>query len=63
MDKEQIKGVAQTIKGKIEKTVGHLTGNKDVEVEGKIDEATGKVRQAIGKGKDAVRDALKDGQK
>src|SRR5258705_8739856 len=39
MDKDRIKGVAQRIKGQIEKSVGKMVGNKRLETDGKIDEA------------------------
>ena len=60
MDKDRIKGAAEKIKGSIEKTVGKLIGDKNLETKGKIDKATGNVRTAVGEGKDAIRDAVKD---
>jgi uncharacterized protein YjbJ (UPF0337 family) len=60
MDKERIKGAAQTIKGSMKKAVGRLLGDKKLETEGKIDEATGNVRKAVGEAKDVVRDVAKD---
>ena len=60
MDKDRIKGAAEKIKGSIEKTVGKLLGNKNLETRGKVDKATGAVRTAVGEGKDAVRDAVND---
>lgn len=59
MDKDRIKGTAESIKGSIEKNVGKLVGNKKLETEGKIDEAAGNIRNAVGKGKDVIRDAVK----
>jgi uncharacterized protein YjbJ (UPF0337 family) len=63
MDKDRINGVAQKIKGSIEKTVGRLTGNKKLERDGKIDTAVGSAREGLGKAKDALRDAVKDRSK
>lgn len=60
MDKDRIKGAAQTIKGTIKKTIGKLVGNKKLETDGKIDEASGRVRKAVGEAKDVVRDDIKD---
>ena len=36
-------------KGKIEETVGNATGDKDLEREGKVDQAAGKVKGAFKK--------------
>ena len=35
MDKENIKGAAQKIKGKIEEVAGKVLGDKDLELQGK----------------------------
>jgi uncharacterized protein YjbJ (UPF0337 family) len=63
MDKDRIKGAAQKIKGSIEKTVGRLTGNKKLEVEGQVDKAVGAAREGVGQAKDVVRDAINDRSK
>jgi len=63
MDKDRIKGTAQELKGNVEKAVGKLVGNKQLETDGKIDAATGTVQKAVGKAKDAIRDAVKDNSK
>ena len=60
MDKDRIKGAAEKIKGTIEKTVGKMFGDKELETKGRIDKATGSVRTAVGEGKDEIRDAVKD---
>lgn len=41
-------------KGRVKKAVGALTGDKDLEQEGKVDRAAGKVKEVIDKVKDAV---------
>ena len=41
MDNQRVKGVAQKIKGSVEKVIGQLTGNKKLEAEGKIGKAAG----------------------
>ena len=57
MNKTRIKGAAQKLKGSIERTVGKLTGNKSMEIDGKIDKAKGAVNTQVGKAKDALRGA------
>ena len=63
MDNQRVKGVAQQIKGSVEKAVGKLTGNNKLETEGKIDKAAGSIRVAVGEANDVVKDAIKDGSK
>lgn len=45
-------------KGRIKEAAGDLTNNKDLEREGKVDQATGKVKDAVGDAADKVKDAL-----
>jgi uncharacterized protein YjbJ (UPF0337 family) len=57
MDKEHIKGAADKAKGAIKDTAGKMTGDKDLQAEGKMDKAKGDVHSAVGDAKDAVRKA------
>jgi uncharacterized protein YjbJ (UPF0337 family) len=43
------------IKGKVKKTVGEATDNKDLEAEGQVDETKGNLKQAGEKVKDAFK--------
>lgn len=45
----QVKGGAKEMKGRVKDAAGGLTGDTEMQVEGKIDEATGKVQNAFGK--------------
>ena len=47
------------VKGKIKPAAGTVTGDKNLEREGKIDEAKGKVKGAVEEVKHAVKDAVK----
>jgi uncharacterized protein YjbJ (UPF0337 family) len=55
MDREHVKGAADKAKGAIEDAAGKLTGDKELQTEGKIDKAKGSVHNAIGDAKDAIR--------
>ena len=55
MDREHVKGAADKAKGAIKEGAGKLTGDKDLETEGKIDKAKGSVHNAAGDVKDAAR--------
>ena len=49
---------ADTAKGKAKDVVGRVTGNKDLESEGKKDQVVGNLKQAGEKVKDAVSSAV-----
>ncbi len=55
MDKEHIKGAADKAKGAVKDAAGKLTGDKELQAEGKMDKAKGSAREAVGDVKDAVR--------
>ena len=57
MDREHVKGVADKAKGAIKEGAGKMTGDKEMENEGKLDKARGSVHNAAGDIKDAARDA------
>jgi uncharacterized protein YjbJ (UPF0337 family) len=46
---ERVKGKAEEIKGKVKAGVGTLTGNEELEAEGKADQAEGQTRQEVAK--------------
>jgi uncharacterized protein YjbJ (UPF0337 family) len=46
------------MKGHAKETAGDLTGDKDLEREGKIDKGTGKVKDAVGNAADKVKDTF-----
>jgi uncharacterized protein YjbJ (UPF0337 family) len=57
MDKEHVKGTADKAKGAIKDTAGKMTGDKELQSEGKIDKAKGAAHKAAGDVKDTVRKA------
>jgi uncharacterized protein YjbJ (UPF0337 family) len=48
MNKDQIKGKAENLKGRAKEAVGVVTGNKKTEVEGTIARARGALRKKVG---------------
>jgi uncharacterized protein YjbJ (UPF0337 family) len=48
MNKDQSRGAAKNIKGRVKEAVGILTGNKAEEAEGSADRAKGAVQKAVG---------------
>jgi uncharacterized protein YjbJ (UPF0337 family) len=59
MNKDQVKGRAEEVKGSIKSTTGKIVGNKKLESEGELDKATGKARADYGDLKEDVKDTLK----
>ena len=59
MNKDQVKGAAKDIGGKIQEEAGKLVGNKGQQVKGLKNQFDGKVQQHIGNLKEAVKEAKK----
>ena len=55
MDKQQIKGTWNEMKGKIKQKYGQLTDDDLTYAEGKEDEMYGRLQQKLGKTKDELR--------
>jgi uncharacterized protein YjbJ (UPF0337 family) len=60
MNRDELKGKAEALKGKVKQAAGDLTNNPDLHDEGVIDEAAGKTQDAFGRGRRKVGDAIKD---
>jgi uncharacterized protein YjbJ (UPF0337 family) len=45
-------------KGRVKEAAGDLTGNKDLQREGKVDQVTSDIKEGIDKVKDKVNDVL-----
>ena len=56
MDKDRIAGSAKDFAGKVESTVGGLTGDAKTQTEGRAREAAGTVQNLYGQAKDAASD-------
>ena len=57
VDKEHIKGAADKAKGAVKDAVGKMTGDKQMQAEGKMDKAKGAAHNVAGDLKDAARSA------
>ena len=58
MDKQRIEGGLKKATGTIKEKAGQITGDRDLEAEGKADKAEGKVRSAVGHVKDAAKEII-----
>ena len=59
MDSEHVRGAADKAKGAIKETAGKVTGDKQLETEGKFDKTKGDMHNAVGNVKDAFKNATK----
>jgi uncharacterized protein YjbJ (UPF0337 family) len=56
MNKDQVKGVAKDVAGKIQEEAGRLVGSKEQQVKGLSKQISGKVQKVVGDAKQAVED-------
>jgi uncharacterized protein YjbJ (UPF0337 family) len=60
MNKDELDGKAEALKGRVKQGVGDLTDNDKLHDEGVADEAAGNVQEGFGKARRKVGDALED---
>jgi uncharacterized protein YjbJ (UPF0337 family) len=48
----------EELKGRVKEAAGDLTGDKDLEREGQVDQGSAKVKNAVGNVADKVKDAV-----
>jgi uncharacterized protein YjbJ (UPF0337 family) len=58
MDDDRVRN-KDDAKGRAKEAAGDLTGDKDLQREGKVDQAGGKVKDGVEKATDKVKDALR----
>jgi uncharacterized protein YjbJ (UPF0337 family) len=51
-------GTFDDAKGRVKEATGDLTGDKDLQREGKVDQATGEVKDKVGDAADKVKDVV-----
>jgi uncharacterized protein YjbJ (UPF0337 family) len=59
MNKDQIKGEAKDIAGKVQEGVGKAVGSTEQQIKGQSKQVTGKIQKGVGDVKDSVNDAKK----
>jgi uncharacterized protein YjbJ (UPF0337 family) len=55
MNREHVKGTADKVKGIMKDAVGKITGDREMQAEGKFDKAKGEAHNVAGDVKDAVK--------
>jgi uncharacterized protein YjbJ (UPF0337 family) len=58
MNKDQVKGTAKDIAGKVQEEAGNLTGSKEQEAKGLAKQVEGKTQKKVGDAKEAVKDTI-----
>jgi uncharacterized protein YjbJ (UPF0337 family) len=48
MNRDQVKGAAKDVAGKVQRKVGELTGNENQQVKGAVKQVEGKVQKGVG---------------
>ena len=59
MNKDQVKGVAKRVAGKVQEEAGKLVGSKEQQIKGLSKQITGKAQKGLGDVKQAVEDYKK----
>lgn len=60
MNRDELDGKGEQLKGKVKQAAGDLTDNERLHDEGVADEAAGNVQEGFGKGRRKVGEAIKD---
>ena len=60
MDKKNLEGGIDRLKGRVKETVGVASNDRDLEAEGKLDQVKGKVKDLAGDLRQGIKDKLDD---
>jgi uncharacterized protein YjbJ (UPF0337 family) len=60
MNRDELDGKAEQLKGKIKKAAGDLIGNERLHDEGVVDETAGEVQQGFGKARRKVGEKIEE---
>jgi len=59
MNKDQVKGAAKNVAGKVQEQVGRLVGSEDQQVKGISKQISGEAQKSLGDVKQSIKDANK----
>ena len=58
MDKKNLEGGLDNLKGRVKETAGVATGDRELEGEGKLDQLKGKVKEVAGNIREGIKEKL-----
>ena len=59
MNKDQVKGVAKDVAGKVQEQAGKLVGSKEQQIKGLSKQISGKTQKAVGDVEQSIKDLKK----
>lgn len=59
MNKDQVKGAAKDVAGKLQQKAGKLVGNEKLQAKGLAKQVSGKLQKGVGDAKEVLKDAGK----
>ncbi|KQW88523.1 general stress protein CsbD [Massilia sp. Root418] len=63
MNKDQVKGKAKDIAGKVQQEVGELVGSSEQQAKGLAKQSEGKLQKGVGDAKETIKDAIDRGNR
>lgn len=63
MNKDQVKGKAKEVAGKVQQKTGELVGSSEQQAKGLSKQVEGKLQKGVGDAKEAVKDAVDRGNR
>ncbi|MDR3414507.1 MAG: CsbD family protein [Formivibrio sp.] len=63
MNKDQVKGIAKDIAGKVQEETGKLVGSKEQQIKGLDKQISGKAEKNFGNAKEVIKDVTKNTHK
>jgi uncharacterized protein YjbJ (UPF0337 family) len=60
MNRDELEGKAEALKGKVKQAAGDLTDNQELHDEGKADEIAGKTQDTFGRARRKAGEAIED---
>lgn len=61
MNKDQVKGAARVVAGKVQQKAGKLVGSEKQQAKGLAKQVSGKLQKGVGDAKEVLSDAVKSG--
>ncbi|HVC62840.1 MAG TPA: CsbD family protein [Acetobacteraceae bacterium] len=60
MNKDQVKGAAREVVGKVQQQTGKIAGSKKQQVKGLTKQISGKLQKSVGDAREVLEDAVKN---